>query len=677
LKTVTLYIFTLLFGFNLALKANSEKLDSLKQAFKAEVSDSIKIEIANKIVNLSRDINPKTSEKYALLAIDLAIKLNDKKTVSKFSHNLGVYYYLTADYNKALEYYLYALKIREEYNDSANIAKSYNNIALLFYQKAEYQKSLDYHHKSIQLKQKLKDFSGLASSYGNIGNIYFEIGKTNKDDSLFEKAKNYHTLALKIQEEIAKNEPDNGHNLVGLAGTYTNLGNIFFERAFLYKNNKLLIDAIKYQNQALEIKTAINDERGVIHSYINIAGIKDKMGNNSDALKDYYFALNKALQLNYKEELKYCYEGMADAYENAGDLKNALKFYKLFSDIKDTLSNNDKMEHFAEMQVKFDSEKKEQEIELLNKNKILQEIELEKQTQLRNSLLIGLLLVILLVIIIYNRYRIKTQTSNRLSVQNKLIAQKNKEITDSIEYAKNLQLAIMPPAEYINELFSDNFIFYKPKDIVSGDFYWFDTVGDKVYFAAVDCTGHGVPGAFLSIVGYNLLKHAIHEHKKVYPNEILAQLNIDLYQTLKNSYKEKEIMDGMDIALCCFDRSDNMLHFSGANNGIYIISDEFLTEMKADKKPIGTSYNTSADFKNNTIKLQKGDIVYLFTDGISDQFGGENNKKYTYRRLKEKLVLIKNRTLAEQKTALEKDFYSWKGDNEQIDDILLMGIKIK
>jgi serine phosphatase RsbU (regulator of sigma subunit) len=257
------------------------------------------------------------------------------------------------------------------------------------------------------------------------------------------------------------------------------------------------------------------------------------------------------------------------------------------------------------------------------------------------------------------------------------VADKNKEITDSIKYAKRLQEAILPSNEFIKKLFNESFVLYKPKDIVSGDFYWFEDWGNKKLFAAVDCTGHGVPGAFMSIVAYNQLNQAVNESGLSKPNLILNALNKGITKALKQTAEGSNIKDGMDIALCAYDASAATLEYAGAYNSLWIIREGKLIEVKADKKPIGVFLGEELlPFRNNEIEVQQGDTIYIFTDGYADQFGGAKGKKFKYKSLQQLLLQNQHLDLEAQKELLENTIESWRGMLEQVDDILIIGIRI-
>jgi len=267
------------------------------------------------------------------------------------------------------------------------------------------------------------------------------------------------------------------------------------------------------------------------------------------------------------------------------------------------------------------------------------------------------------------------EKQKEVELQNEKISELYEEVTDSIKYAKGLQEAILPPAEIVYKLMPDSFILYKPKDIVSGDFYWVEEKNEKVYFAAVDCTGHGVPGAFMSIVGYNALNEALRTNDD--PGSILDELNRGISKTLHSNAIGSTTKDGMDLALCSFDKKNKILQYAGAYNPLYLIRDGEVIQVKADKFAIGGYFENSAKkYTNHTIQLEEGDYVYIFSDGYADQFGGLKGKKFMYKRFRDHLVALKGKKMEDQKTYLDAALEDWKGPLEQIDDILVVGIHI-
>ncbi|MCB0400542.1 MAG: tetratricopeptide repeat protein [Flavobacteriales bacterium] len=260
--------------------------------------------------------------------------------------------------------------------------------------------------------------------------------------------------------------------------------------------------------------------------------------------------------------------------------------------------------------------------------------------------------------------------------QKEIIEEKNKHIMDSIHYAKRIQDATLPDLNLMKHYLKESFVLFKPKDIVSGDFYWIEKKGDEILFAVVDCTGHGVPGAFLSLIGYNSLNKIVNELNILTPSDILEELNKSVFRTLQNNLEYNHIQDGMDMSICSLNTKTNVLQFAGAYNPLYIVSNNTIREIKGDKISIGSGANSlDAKFSNNVIQLSKDDCIYLFSDGYADQFGGPKGKKFKYSRFKELLVDMNRLSMDEQGNSLDRTIAKWQGDLEQIDDVCVIGIK--
>lgn len=264
-----------------------------------------------------------------------------------------------------------------------------------------------------------------------------------------------------------------------------------------------------------------------------------------------------------------------------------------------------------------------------------------------------------------------------LTQRNEQLLAHQRDLDDSISYAERIQTAIMPPDHLIKAALPESFIFYLPRDVVSGDFYFVEKVGDEVIFAAVDCTGHGIPGALISVIGFNYLHRAVVENGLSIPSEILQYLDVGVNERLRQTDNESGVNDGMELGLCSLNTKTRLLQYSGAYNPMYIVSKGELTIVKADKLEIGVNPDGVADdYTNHTIQLEKGDCVYLFSDGFADQFGGPKGKKFMYKQLRDVLVENSKRDMSDQKKILNSIFHNWKGSEEQVDDVLLIGVRV-
>jgi len=265
-----------------------------------------------------------------------------------------------------------------------------------------------------------------------------------------------------------------------------------------------------------------------------------------------------------------------------------------------------------------------------------------------------------------------TKQKEEVEKQKEIVEEAHKEITDSIQYAKRIQSAILPPLKIVKEYLPQSFILYKPKDVVAGDFYWMVHKDDKVLFAAADCTGHGVPGAMISVVCNNGLNRSVREYGLTDPGKILDKTREIVISEFEKS--EEDVKDGMDIALCTLE--GNTLQYAGANNPLWIIRNGEVLETKANKQPIG-KFDKPQPYTTHTFELQKGDAIYIFSDGYVDQFGGEKGKKFKAKALRELLLSIQGKSMEEQRTIIGKAFENWKGSLEQIDDVCVIGVKIE
>lgn len=264
----------------------------------------------------------------------------------------------------------------------------------------------------------------------------------------------------------------------------------------------------------------------------------------------------------------------------------------------------------------------------------------------------------------------------QILTQKNIIEYKNRSLSDSIQYAKHIQTAVLDPIDFLTDFELDNFILFKPKDVVSGDFYWGLRKNNKIIVAAVDCTGHGVPGAFMSMLGHTFLEEILNNFNVPDAASILNHLRDEVISTLKQKGIAGETRDGMDISVCIIDRDNGMLDFAGANNPLYLIRDNKLTIVHADRMPIGIYLTSAKPFTNKILEIKRGDLLYLFSDGYADQFGGDNGKKFMYKNFQALLINNHNKPMAIQQEILDNCFEKWKGSFEQIDDVLVIGIRL-
>ncbi|MEO5643563.1 MAG: SpoIIE family protein phosphatase [Bacteroidia bacterium] len=346
--------------------------------------------------------------------------------------------------------------------------------------------------------------------------------------------------------------------------------------------------------------------------------------------------------------------------------------------LQDTLHSQQIVALIAEKESVYQKEKNKHEIDNLKKDAEIDALAISRTNFLVAFLIAVVFIVLFAILLMLKRNRTKQLANDKLERQNAEITIQKKSITDSINYAKRIQDSILPPESQIKRVLPNSFILYEPKDVVSGDFYWLDIRDNLSIFAAVDCTGHGVPGALMSVVGFNLLNQAVNEMGLTKPSEIIHHLDYGVNKLLRQSDGGETVKDGMDLALCTYDASTKKLQFAGAFNPAYIISKGEFIQLRPDKFPIGINADGVTDtYTNHEFQLTKGDMVYLFTDGYADQFGGPIGKKYKYTRFRDCLLKIHSLSCKEQMQILKKELVDWKGGLEQVDDILVIGLRVE
>ncbi len=568
--------------------------------------------------------------------------------------------------------------------------------------------SIETVRKAIVLYEKIKGYNGLNSAYTNLGNTYFYMGE-------FEKALEYYKLAVESIKNITKSTINTESSIASL---YNNMGSVYcskndfkygrvyFEMAHAIwgKQHDSISIAYVYNNYA-QIFMGDNKMDSALYYYEFALKIKNKLGTLDDKidarnnLGAFYIRDDKPLislkylkealklldTLIYSRQLVACYENLYTAYNMLADTKNEYKYFKLHAAAGDSASNNEQLSNITKLELQFEFGK----IHLSDSIKSVEEIKL-KDVKLESGkkqsyfLILILILTIIALSIIYSRFKLTKKQKQIIEEQKHIVDVKNKEILDSIIYAKRLQEAILPPLSLLKKYLPESFVFYKPKDIVAGDFYWMfvsensthqftNSSSHQILIAAADCTGHGVPGAMVSVVCSNALDRAVKEFGLIEPGKILDKVRELVIETFEKS--ENDVKDGMDISLLLIDPAKKIVQWSGANNRLLYIQNNELKEIKANRESVGKS-DYQKPFITHAMTYEKGMTFYLFTDGYIDQFGGEKMKKININNFKELIKKHQNSSLNEQNAVINDYFLQWKGAHEQIDDITILGIKI-
>lgn len=591
---------------------------------------------------------PDSAIHYGNRAVALADQLSYKRGAAKALNNLGLSYFFIGAYEEATQCFFRSMRIREDSLNGEGLSRVYNNLGLVYDVTGEYDKAEMYYRKGLDLAVIEHDTADIASGYLNLGVI-----ATERSD--YHKGLDYFRIAL----DVAIKSRDS----INMGDAYVNIGIAYADMSKSDTTVNMDDSAAWYLRKSLEIRTKIGDYYALANTYNNMAKLSHKHGRYAEADSLFHKALAINLESGNTEGLNFVYEYMSKLYAETKQWDSAFKYQHLFMVTSDSLKKTSAAREIALQELRYETDKEKREENI------------RREAEARENFLFTLFLVVIILIVtgftvfLFNRFRIIRQ-------QKIEIEQKNREITDSITYARRLQEAILPPDKLIKEIFPSSFVYYKPRDIVAGDFYWIEQTDDKmIYFAVADCTGHGVPGAMVSVVCSNALNRALLEMKITVPGEILTTVRKLVLETFEKS--ESEVYDGMDIALCAIDRQDNKLHYAGAYNPLWIVRKEHdvVTEVKADKQPIGR-FDIMSPFNTHEIIFRPGDWIYMFTDGYADQFGGESGKKFKYSRLKSLIAEIASKPANEQRKTIEVTHLNWQGKYEQVDDICVAGIQL-
>ncbi len=514
--------------------------------------------------------------------------------------------------------------------------------------------------------EKRKNKLGEAELLGNIGNTYMNVGD-------YKHAEVYELKSLEEMQQL------NDKHFSALC--YSNV-------AEFYRKTKNYDKAKDYYTKALQMQFDAGDKEGIVYSMSGLALLYKEQGNIPKAIDYELQAFNAAEEIHLLGQVRDQAKEISDLYESQHQADRAFYYYKLYIEARDTLENKEESKKLISAELSHEYEQKQEAEKIEDAKK--QAIEDEKQAHERviRNISLGASLVFLLLagLLLRNLTRIRKskqiieEQKHEVEKQKAIVDEKNKDITDSIHYASRIQKALLTTDEYIGKHVKEYFILFKPRDIVSGDFYWAIEGGAAGTFliCAGDCTGHGVPGAFMSLLNISMLNETVIERKISNPAQVLNELRNGIIRALNPEGKDDGSKDGMDCSLCAIDFKNKSMQLACANNGVWIIPEgsKTVVEIEPDKMPVGIQHGEQKPFTLHTVNLNKGDNIYLFTDGYADQFGGPKGKKFKYKQLQELIVANANKPMSEQKAILERTFKEWTGGLEQVDDVLVIGLKV-
>jgi serine phosphatase RsbU (regulator of sigma subunit)/TPR repeat protein len=627
---------------------NYNKINELKVKVEHS-SDTTKVKLLFDLANYYYLTSPDTALTICKQAEAISEEIDYEYGKGESYGWIGYLLSVLGDIPNALKYEFKSLKLRKKNGDLVGVATSYNNIGLIYLNQKDYNNSISYINKAVSSFIILKDKVNLASSLINLGSTYIAT-------------KDYESAIIKFSSAIKILKTS--ESTVGLIYAINNLG-VMYDK--LGEPDK----AINYYKEALSLSRESKDYIGIATSLTNLGIVEFSLGNYKKSKEYAIESFNISKKIGIPSKIMKSSKLLGNIYEIEGDLKNVLSMERLSLKMRDSIRSVEIKNSTVKQQAKYKYEtKKAIDDSRHEKSLLLKQKEKDNQKKLTISVGITLVIVVIFLLFVFNRLKLTRTQKTIIETTHKELADKSLEITNSIIYAKRIQNALLPTDNLVNNTLKNSFIYYKPKDIVAGDFYWLEKTKNGVLIAAADCTGHGVPGAMVSVVCNNALNRSVREYGLTETGLILDKTKEIVVQEFGDS--DENVSDGMDIALCHLE--GNKLQYSGANNPLWIIRDGKIIETKANKQPIG-KYYTDNPFQTHTFELVKGDTVYIFSDGYIDQFGGDKGKKLKSKGFKELLLSIQDIDISKQGEILSDKFNDWKGDLEQLDDICVIGFK--
>ncbi|MBK7310736.1 MAG: SpoIIE family protein phosphatase [Sphingobacteriaceae bacterium] len=632
-------------------------IDSLKAEYAKQKGTEAAVQL---LVNISNTYSKNEFDSSIHYAKLIFTATTNKRMHAKADRLIGYAYFNKTNFRKALDHYFLAATYYESINNDTLMAQVYNNIGQMFYYNYNKKMAKEYWIKAMEKCKAVKNESYLSDILNNLGAICWD-------------EKNY-KKAIEYYEESAAIDLKKG-DYASYAGVINNIGMAYSE-VFEVSNDMISKNMSQaYYLKSLRIIDSLPYNIYSVQIYLSVAGALVDFERNSLALMVIKKAEAKMPKVLNKEYLNFL-NTKARVLLNNKKPVDAYLCLKRYVVIKDSLFTLDANAQMLEAEARYENDKQTKEIELQKSDIERKNLKLRQSTIVGYSLGIGVLLLIVIAFMTYRRYAEKQKANKIISFQKEeveskklIIEEKQREIIDSINYAKRIQYSLLANEQLLKNNLCEYFIFFNPKDIVSGDFYWATKKDNKFYMAVCDSTGHGVPGAFMSLLSIGSLSEAINENNITEPNEVFEYVRKRLIESMEGQ------RDGFDGVLLCIDESKKKVIYASAHNGPVLVRDGTIKELDADKMPVGMGVRDEP-FKKYSIDVQKGDRLYLYTDGFADQFGGPKKKKFKYKQLNEILLFNCMKPMSEQREILKQTFNDWKGELEQVDDVCVIGIHL-
>ena len=648
-RLIPLYFIIMIIFASSGMEASN--LDSLQRLLKNnKLQDSNQVNLLNYIADIFEETANDSCLYYASKALNISQSINYYKGTGAAYNSIGSYYNGKGEYQLALANFIDGYTVYEKINNKRAMSNLMNSMGNTYIGINNSKKAFEAYSKSYEIASIDSNKYMMGISSIGLGNIQLLNKRADKALEFFLRAKNIFSTSQ--------------NSLYPLSVSYTLIGDALIE---LDKYDEAFLNF----NKAIEKLKTLDNSYGIAATYNVIGKAYLKKGDSDKALDFFLKSYSIFVERNAFDDLQNVSLNISNIYKQKNNFEKALHYFSNYNNFKDSVFNSTNNKQILEIEAKYETGKKVQEIEV-------QRLKLKEHTFQRNVLITSVVLIIFILILLYNRYNVKrkahgalTIANHDLEIKNNIIEHKNTEITDSIKYAQRIQNAILPSLDSLDKWLPHNFILFKPKDIVSGDFYWATEHNNKFYLAVCDCTGHGVPGAFMSILNIGFLNEAIKEKNIEKPNEVFNYVRTRLIDSISSDGHQ----DGMDGILLCIDKTLNQISYAAANNEPILVSDNNIIELPKDKMPVGKGEKIQS-FTLQTIDANEGDTLFLYTDGYADQFGGQKGKKFKYKQLNELLLSLNNKSMENQKDELNSVIENWRGKLEQVDDILIIGIKL-
>jgi serine phosphatase RsbU (regulator of sigma subunit)/predicted negative regulator of RcsB-dependent stress response len=629
---------------------NSSRVEGLKKIVNRGVSDSMYIRLNIEIADEYIFNNPDTAEYYTRRALERAERLNDIAAMAKTENFLGIINYSKGHLLTSLEHYQRSQSLYKNIGDRSGSVKAANNIAIVYTNLGEYKKAISIYEEAFKTNMELNLIDDAASNIFNIAASNLAL-------------KDYESL----RESIKKLEEFNRISPSSI--------NACFMKSEIYVIEHKLDSALIELNKSYDISSAEGDEYFLASIILRRAELYLSKKEYNRALIDLGES-ERFISKNDFNDIKLDWlEVRSRLFEEQGMYENAYESKKEYIVLKDSLDKLNNFNRISELNAKYESEKRESEIA-----KQAQLID-QKTSQVRLILIIGSAIGIILGLIVYSLLK-KRRLTKLLQIQNREIKIQRQKVISSINYARRIQSSILPSHDDLMKFLPESFILFKPKDIVSGDFYWYREINGKLFVAAIDCTGHGVPGAFMSLIANSQLNKVIYEHTCEDPAFILTKLHAEIIHILNQEREVHNAQDGMDISLCVIDKVQRKIEFAGANMGICMFKNNELVEFKPSPISLGgLIYErqfeiNQSPFQTETISYMPGDYLFMHSDGFCDQLGGVEGKKYNKSKFRQLLSKIKENPISDASQICEDQLTAWRGSIPQTDDVLLIGARL-